>query len=144
MDVGFTGTRKGLSEKQRKTLISQIETFKENESILGYHGDCIGADAEFHEILVNFGFHIVIYPPFKDDFRAFCDTGTFIIKEPKSYFERNRLIVNDCDLLIACPFMENETDLENYKGGTQYTIEYALTRNKKVIIIYRDGSTSIK
>ena len=48
MKIGFTGTQNGMSEKQKKVLFNLIESFPYAEY---HHGDCIGADANFHTIV---------------------------------------------------------------------------------------------
>lgn len=115
-----------------------------------HHGDCEGADEQAHDMMrVLLTRHwplrvdIVIHPPKDEHHRAHCD-ATMLREElamvrvlpPKGYLERDRDIVNDTELLIATP--------KGYtfqgKGGTNYTIRYALTHNKPVLVIWPDGS----
>jgi hypothetical protein len=53
MKVGFTGTRKGMTPQQRVAFAELVITLRPTQA---HHGDCVGADAEFHhgcKALVN-------------------------------------------------------------------------------------------
>lgn len=129
MKVGFTGTRNGLTIKQYDKLKSLLSSMSVNEF---HHGDCVGADAESHNIASDLSLPIIIHPPIKEDLRAFKKSD--ILRQPKSYFARNRDIVNESDTLIATPATAEET-----QGGTWYTINYAIKMHKSVIIINPNG-----
>jgi hypothetical protein len=131
MKIGFTGTRFGMTDKQKEVIM----TLRPLDIEL-HHGDCIGADFDMHQIAKTVKVNkIVIHPPVDEELRAFC-TGDLLLP-PKTHLARNRDIVHDTDLLIATPFgMEHQTH-----GGTWYTIDYALKLNKWIIIVFLDGST---
>ena len=61
--------------------------------------------------------------------------------EPRQYHERNRNIVDATDILVATP-KENKGDI--YRGGTWYTINYAVSKGKPVYIIWPDGRQILK
>ncbi len=125
--IGFTGTRDDLTDFQKVSLKNYIANIKDPiES--AHHGDCVGADTVFHNACVELGIKVVIHPPVVSALRAF-NNAEEILPE-KTYFERNRDIVDTCDLLIACP----KTDFET-KGGTWYTINYALKKKVPVVKI---------
>ena len=46
-------------------------------------------------------------------------------------FERNRYMVDCCDVLLAYLYAE--------RGGTWYTVKYALKKGKKIIYIHKKG-----
>ena len=126
--IGFTGTREKISEAQRQNLQEFLLSFVECEDeIVCHHGDCIGADTEFHNICSNLGLKIVIHPPKVQDLRAFNKSDSILPE--KSYFARNRDIVDNSDLLLGVPihYIRN-------KGGTWYTINYAISNKKKVVL----------
>ncbi len=54
----------------------------------------------------------------------------------KTHFARNRDIVDETEVLIACPCEMEHQD----RGGTWYTADYALKRGKRTIIVWPDGS----
>jgi len=49
MKVGFTGTQAGLTPKQKLELRSLLMDYRDDITEF-HHGDCIGADADAHEI----------------------------------------------------------------------------------------------
>ncbi len=130
MDIGFTGTRDGMTWAQQAALDEMLQL----EGLRFHHGDCIGADAEAHELAWKYDKHIVIHPPTDDRLRARCVANS--IRPERPYHERNRNIVQESDLLIACP----KQSTEQFQGGTWYTIHYAQGIGKIVRIIWPDGS----
>lgn len=133
MNVGFTGTREGMTNEQAITVSNILVSVTVDKV---HHGDCIGADADFHRLARGLKLPIKGHPPTKDDYRAFCDFDEQ--NPPKSYYARNRTIVNEGkDLLIATP-KESE---EQPKGGTWYTVGYASTVKRWTVIVWPDGST---
>lgn len=76
------------------------------------HGDCIGADADFHEECLKRGYYIHIHPPEISGQRAWCKGNKS--EEVKGYLHRNREIVNHSTILIAVPGTMKKTR----KSGT--------------------------
>lgn len=128
-NIGFTGTRNGMTEYQLHTFHDLLIPY----SGWFHHGDCIGADVQAHDIAVSQGFNICIHPPLQDTLRAYCCSSHIAI--PLNYLARNHEIVNAANLLIAAPNSEKDT-----RSGTWSTIRYASKRNKRIIIIWADGS----
>lgn len=129
MDVGFTGTRHGMTDAQ----VDTVNAFLSNKEIkCVHHGDCVGADTDFHGLATDSGLTVVIHPPEDDRLRAWNRSDD--IREPKPYLARNRDIVDESDFLIATP----ETSREEPKGGTWYTIRYARAK-KPVLVVWPDG-----
>jgi hypothetical protein len=131
--VGFTGTRHGMTDAQKATVYRLL---RERESTWVHHGDCIGADDQFHDLAKTAGHKVMLHPPEKRDLRAFRLGDDVAFEKP--YLDRNRDIVNASAVLIAAP----AEDEEQPKGGTWYTIRYARQRGCKVIIVWPDGSQS--
>jgi hypothetical protein len=127
--VGFTGTRHGMTPDQRGTVAFQMTLMDVSEV---HHGDCVGADAEFHD-LCHGVWPVIIHPPLDPKLRAWCD-GDVLPEKP--YLDRNRDIVEACDVLIATP-----QSLTEGKGGTWYTINRAVDAGKEVRVIGPDGQT---
>lgn len=132
--IGFTGTRNGMTNVQMGTLDSLL---RDMQPEVFHHGDCVGADAEAATItdLLGWGIRVVCHPPIDEKDRAF--TRADETREPKTYFARNRDIVDECDLLIGASFGPTE----HSSGGTWYTIRYAQKVGKPVIVIWPDGTT---
>jgi len=126
MILGMTGSRNGFSLKAREKL---HEILAENNVVEVHHGDCVGSDTQFHnEILKYPEIKIVIHPPNVDTLRGFNKSE--YIKQCKPYLDRNKDIVNDCDILVAFPVSP-----ETLRSGTWSTIRYAKKIGKKVVII---------
>lgn len=144
MKIGFTGTQKGMTQEQVFTFYNFLQEHKDINEF--HHGQCIGTDVDSHKIirgqhhltrkLNNFLSQIKIVIHLSIDTKKVERVELpFKIKEPKPYLERNKDIVNETDLLIACP----KSDKEELRSGTWSTIRYAKKMNKKVIIIYPNG-----
>lgn len=133
MKIGFTGTQMGLTDKQHESLKSFLLVKSSVNEF--HHGDCIGADAHFHDMVAGNG-QVVIHPPTNRSKRAFCDGVDVFVLPPKRYLARNADIANECDILIACP----RTMQEEIKSGTWHTIRMMRKLGKKVVIIWPDGS----
>jgi hypothetical protein len=133
--IGFTGSREGMKDSVRKLLRDFLNNAK---SLEFHHGDCKGSDEQFHMLLDNLnikGSEIHVHPPNSKGYKANCASKLNNIKvvlhESKPYFDRNRDIVDSSDLIIATPKSLNIKRL----GGTWWTIEYALEKNKPVMIL---------
>jgi hypothetical protein len=100
-----------------------------------HHGDCVGWDAQCHYIARELAVDIIIHPPDRDDYRAFCEDANFWHK-PKPYLMRNRDIVRDTSILLGLPRTMHE---EKRNSGTWYTIRHARKLVRKVIVILPDG-----
>ncbi len=130
MILGFTGTRHGMTEAQQRAVERALEGCTEF-----HHGMCKGADEQAGERANRRGIQVICHPgPNGDPWRgAFHHDDE--IRPPKKHLARNRDIVNGCDRLIATP-AENAPQP---RGGTWYTIRYAVKVGKPVTIIYPDG-----
>ena len=139
IDIGFTGTKNGLTFIQKQT-VKWVLTYihdKYNDSFLLYfrHGECVGADEQSHLLALNIGYQIIIHPPIKEKYKSEKCNEYFSKLKAKGYLERDRRIVETSQLLIACPKDDNRIG-----GGTCYTINYAISTNCPVRIIQADGS----
>lgn len=130
MKVGFTGTRHGLTMAQFYRLLAILQ--KLNCEWLK-HGDCVGADAACHYIALNLGICVQVHPPKERVFRAWC-VGE-VLRDEEEYLMRDKIIVLESDLILACP-----KSMNNWTGGTWWTIRYAEKMGKKVYIIKPDGT----
>jgi hypothetical protein len=132
--LGFTGTRHWMTKQQVDVVSMLIDLLEPSEV---HHGDCVGADAQFHD-LVRHRKHlrIIIHPPDNDKLRAFCTGGReTTVAVPKDYRERNVDIINCSDLVIGAP----KDDHEVQRSGTWMTIRTAHGLGKPVIVVYPIG-----
>lgn len=136
MKLGFTGTQRGLSGAQRTQLRELISKGLDE----AHHGDCVGADREFHDIVrvVAPYARIIGHPPDEDYKRAWC---IFDESRPTApYLVRNQQIVNEStEGLIVCPYQMEEI----IRSGTWATYRYARKIGRKTIIIYPNGITEV-
>lgn len=106
MVIGFTGTRRGMSEVQKEQVRDFLNTHSFTEL---HHGDCIGSDAEFHDIGLALVSNLYIHPPNSElHLRAYCNGPNCVIHSPKPHLERNRAIVDASDIIIAAPYFDHE------------------------------------
>lgn len=131
MKVGITGTREGMNEYQ----FEQVQTFLKDRYREGaefHHGDCVGVDAEAATLAQQLGYRVVNHPgPNHDGLRAYIAGDE--IREPQSHFKRNRSIVDSCDFLLVVPLQNKHQP----RGGTWYTYDYAVKKNKQLKLILR-------
>lgn len=141
LEIGFTGTQFGMTEHQIravKTLVERLQPIK------WHHGDCIGADAQSHDIVREVAtqtrrkIEIAIHPPEDDRKRAFKKGDE--LRSVAEYLERNRDIVDETSILIATP----KSIREELRSGTWYTIRYARREKKGLIIVYPTGACEVE
>jgi len=135
--IGFTGTRSGMSDKQKKEVAAELEELGCNDPDVLYtilHGGCIGADIDFHDMCSLARKEVFPGHSAKDP-SDMKHRGEYpradVIHDSQTHFKRNRDIVDRCDILIATPYNDNQ------EGGTWYTINYALKKGKDVSIFNR-------
>lgn len=141
--IGFTGTQGGLAPEQRESLRTTLEKIHENDVTAYHHGDCIGADATFDELVREFdnpGSIIHIHPPTNSNKVANCKdrspgTKQIRIHIPKSYLDRNTDIVRESDMLLACPKEYGEV----LRSGTWSTVRRAIKFGVPYILIFPNG-----
>ena len=128
MKIAFTGTQQGMSANQKEELRALLRGHK---PVMGIHGGCIGADAEFHDIFREECPDKLIwqFPCNIDGKRA--EVYGDIIELQRPPLRRNHLMVDECDLLVAGP----KTLEEVLRSGTWATIRYAKKTHKKVIML---------
>jgi len=102
-----------------------------------HHGDCIGADADFHQLSRSENIRVVIHPPVKDVNRAFCNGD--VVLPPKPYITRDDDIIDAVDVMIATPKEYNMI----LRSGTWTTVRHARKKGKTVFVILPDGTRSV-
>lgn len=135
-DLGFTGTRKGMTESQENEVRDFFALMDRLWGTRGaatlHHGDCVGSDAQAHAIAVSLGWRICIHPPTDEKYRAFCDSELTVIQKPFVYLKRNRDIVSHSVVVVAAP-------ATGKSAGTKYTISHAYSMRKPVYRVMPTG-----
>lgn len=133
--IGFTGSRTGLSSQQRTALLRVLMDLAPDK-IEVHHGMCVGADQDFNSLVRNQYASeerlIVGHPPINN--RYLGDMHVDVLRDVKEYMERNRDIVKETVLLIACPNAP-----ERQRSGTWATVRFARSTNKRIITVWPDG-----
>jgi hypothetical protein len=144
LTVGFTGTREGMTDAQKKQVSTLLHNWieKQDDIVIARQGCCVGSDEDFTIICSQIGFPaiaIVGHPPILPTYYSNkAKLLSHYMKRPMSYLSRDRSIVNSSTRLIATP-LQPEPQF-NASGGTWYTINFA-RRNKMmpIYIVYPDG-----
>jgi len=141
MKIGFTGTQRGMNLLQKRAFTAIIaDLLEEGDNYIEFHhGDCVGADENAATIVSGLipdtaETAIIIHPPELSGKRAFCKIGRKL--EGKPYLDRNKDIVDACEILIACP----KGKIEELRSGTWSTVRYARKNVKRIILIYPNGT----
>lgn len=133
--VGFTGTRFGMTEPQHARMRDLVVNLYRDAGLTFHHGDCVGADAQWHKIVrQEVGGWIVGHLPQDQTHRAFCDFDE--VRQPLPHMRRNRAIVNESAIVFAAPYDMTEQE----RGGTWATIRMARKAKRELVIAYPDGS----
>lgn len=133
--VGFTGTRHGMRSLQHAELRRQLLNLYRDAGLTFHHGDCVGADAEFHAIIRrDLGGWIVGHLPVDTTHRAYCDFDE--TREPLKHIKRNAEIVKASSIVFATPYEMEQQE----HGGTWRTIGMARKAKRELVIIFPDGS----
>lgn len=132
--AGFTGTREGLTFDQKRVIRAELLNLDPSEA---HHGDCVGGDDEFHVRCLLLAIPVHIHPPLDDRYRAWCK-GAEVVYPPLPYLERNKVIVDSVDFMLACP--KEDTEPKPARGqGTWSTIRHARRVLVPMKIIWPNG-----
>lgn len=135
--IGYTGTRYGMTDAQRlsvQVVVGRLVEF--DERFEAHHGDCVGGDSEFHDIVDAYPNRWLVGHPGPADDVARQAGRTFDVRlEPAPHMKRNRAIVIASTVMIAAPY----DDVEQAFGGTWKTIRMARQLGRPLIIVARNG-----
>lgn len=141
MILGFTGTRNGLTAAQRNSLGSVFEMLPDQL----IHGGAIGADTEFDEWFKRNAWSttlkVDIYPADQRRreywlFKYGTDFPWLEIHQAMPPLDRNQIIAQRCDHLLACP----HTFEQQLRSGTWATVRYARAAWKPITLLLPDGT----
>lgn len=136
-NLGFTGTRHGMSDLQWNRVAAMVGgLYGWRGPFVAHHGDCVGADSEFHWICrwSASDATIEIHPGPSGDVarQAGCDGD--VRHEGKPHMARNADIVTASHAMIAAP--------REATGGTVGTINIARRVGKPLAIVWPDGTVT--
>ena len=133
LEMGLTGTRDGMTPPQQEIVASLLDKL---QPAIGRHGDCIGADAQFHALCLDRTLRIVIHPPTNPKYRAWCEGENVELLPERPYIVRDHAMVDAVGVLVATP----RTPDEFLRSGTWATVRYARKVHRELYLISPDGS----
>lgn len=141
--IGFTGTRHGMSPRQLAAATDLVHWLvRGNEIIVGkdrwiaHHGDCVGADSQFHDIVRPLVGSFVVAHPGQVQAKWQAKREADVVRARRAPMNRNRIIVAESTIMVATPY----EDVEQPRGGTWSTIRMARAVDRPLAIVMRDGS----
>ena len=133
--ISFTGTREGMTLAQKAMFKDFLNHYKCKGFKVLIHGDCVGADYDAHVIASEQGFQMEIHPCNIDSARAHCKGNVIVTYDPLPPLERNKIIVDSGDMLIATP----KEDGNVLRSGTWSTIRYGIRQGTTTYTIFPNG-----
>ena len=110
MKIGIVGARK---YKDKQSVIALVESLPAEVTVIT--SLCKGVCTWAKETAEERGMNLIIFAPDLENIRAWFDV-------PKRYYQRNKEMVEACDLLHA--FISAE---DGFIGGTRFEVEYAVS-----------------
>lgn len=136
MILGFTGTRHGMTERQRHAVSEFLDAQKPIEV---HSGDCKGADSQFLDAALlcagNFPPRTHGHPCDIEEWRAFRKYD--VLHPVTGPLTRNQAIVDVSDEILAAPKGSKNSPRV---GGTWDAIRRALAARKTVTVMWPDGT----
>lgn len=119
MKVAITGTREGMTPRQKKALIKILKYLPIEEF---YHGGCKGVDVQARDILLKNRKEVkLICIPGDADQETSNKQYDQQVDSVTPYLQRNKIMVQAADMLIAIPSSLEEQQ----RSGTWHTIRFA-------------------
>ena len=122
MKIGIVGQRK---YKDKQSVVDLVNCIPPDNQIIT--SGCKGVCTWVKEAAEMRGMEVILFDPDLSGIRAWFDV-------PKRYYQRNREMVEACDVLNA--FISAE---DGYAGGTRFEIEYGVTLGIPVQIHWEKG-----
>lgn len=129
-DLGFSGSRGGITPEQKLALISFLQALYRAPGFTRFHhGDCRGADDIAARAAYEIGYEIIVHPgPDGRDagrWRRAVDQPRVTVLDRQPFRERNQAIVDASQGLLACPSGAEE---DQRRSGTWQTVRMARAR----------------
>lgn len=139
--VGFTGTQRGMTDEQTAVVRAVLYGLRSHRDCTYFHhGDCVGADAQSHDIATDLKYWPIIHPPSNPSKRAWCEARLEDFREPRPYLDRNKDIVRESHVMVAAP---GDVE-EQLRSGTWSTVRFARKLNREIILVFPDGKCRVE
>lgn len=135
--VGFTGTRRGMSDMQLSRLLVLLAEEQAAGAQWLHHGQCVGADEQANQVALSVGLLTHAHPASDVAPEAVAQLTATEYSLPLPALQRNRVIVSVSAQVIAAPHQTYEL----MRGsGTWATIRYARAAQKRLRIVWPNGT----
>jgi hypothetical protein len=122
MNIGIVGARK---YQDRQSVLGLVESLPAEATIIT--SSCKGVCTWVKEAAEERGMRVIVFAPDLSNIRARFDI-------PKRYYQRNKEMVEACDLLHALISAE-----DGFIGGTRFEVESAVSLGIPVLIHRENG-----
>ena len=122
MNIGIVGARKYRDRQSVLNLVNSLPA----DSVIVTSG-CAGVCTWVREEAEKRNMEVVVYSADLENIRAWFEV-------PKRYYQRNKELVEACDLLHA--FISQE---DGFVGGTRFEVEYAVSMGIPVQVHWENG-----
>jgi hypothetical protein len=122
MNIGIVGARKC---QDKKSVLDLVMSLPADATIIT--SSCKGVCTWAKEAAGKRGMHVIVFAPDLSNIRAWFDI-------PKRYYQRNKEMVETCELLHA--FISAE---DGFIGGTRFEVEYAVSLGIPVQVHRENG-----
>lgn len=112
---GIVGSRR---RKDKQSVVDFVKTLNKEDIVIS--GGCRGVDIWAEETALSLGMKTIIFKP---NLKNIKNKGDMI----KRYYNRNKKIAQECDVLVA--FVAHDRT-----GGTENTIDWAIEFSKPVVL----------
>lgn len=135
MNVGFTGTQKGMTVKQAAGVTALLKLFRAatTDTPQFHFGWCIGADDEAAMIAGNLGYTLIAHPGNDRSKRGGIAPSVALGECPN--LTRNGNIVHMTNVLIAAPLLNQEEQ----RSGTWSTVRRARKALRPIFTVWPSG-----
>jgi len=124
MNIGIVGARK---YQDRQSVLDLVMSLPAEATIIT--SSCKGVCTWVKEVAEERGMKVIVFSPDLSNIRAWFDI-------PKRYYQRNKEMVETCDLLHA--FVSAE---DGFVGGTRFEAEYATSVGIPIQIHRENGNS---
>jgi hypothetical protein len=124
MNIGIVGARK---YQDRQSVIELVNSLPAESVIIT--SSCKGVCTWSKEEAERRGMDVKVFTPDLTNIRAYFEV-------PKRYYQRNKELIESCDLLHA--FLSQE---DGFTGGTRFEIEYAVRLGIPIQIHWEKGGS---
>jgi hypothetical protein len=140
MRIGFTGTRHGMTASQLDCVRELLHRLRPT---VVRHGNCVGADSQFHRVALAMGIPVEAHPANNVGFTLRATLpGASVVHPARTARERNTDIVEQSDILIATPGVQG--NVQRAHSGTWMTIRIAAARQHPCYLVTPEGELRIR